>query len=299
MFDWIALHIPVPTTLALALVATLGYFVGRLRRQGTAGDLRSRRELRRAQGVAKELERIAWVIRQNLSRHHARLTRFKERMGAIGGEHDASWNELCLEANEMLTPTLRLAGQIATAYDQIRQQSNQLMDCAEVRTDALTGLANRRGLEDALAGQFALRNRYGDQFSVVLFDIDHFKDINDQQGHVQGDRVLQQVGRVLEELARETDVVGRFGGEEFLALLPRTDLPGATIFAERVRARIEQDLPLTLSAGLTSVLDVDTADAVVERLQAALVRAKAGGRNCVYSHSGEAIEPVGAPAPCL
>ena len=287
-------NLQIPTTMALAVVATLGYLIGRQRR-GKDDDLagRSRRELRRAQAVARELEKIAWMVRHNLGKHHASLTRFKQRVADLSSEEqEARPKDLCREATEILTPTLRLASQIACAYDEIRQQSNHLMTFTEARTDPLTGISNRRGLDESLSAQIALMNRYEIGFAVAIFDIDHFKHINDEQGHLQGDRMLQQVASLLDDTARENDIVARYGGEEFVAIMPRTDLEGGAQFAERVRMRIEEEMPLTVSGGVTVALDGDTPESVMSRADAAMYRAKAAGRNCTFRHDGERVEPI-------
>ena len=200
-------------------------------------------------------------------------------------QQEAAWKELCREAEEILKPTLRLAAQIASAHEELRQQSANLMTFTEVRTDPLTGVNNRRGLDDALAGQFAMMNRYGTRFSVAMFDIDHFKQINDQEGHLFGDRTLQRLARMLDECVRETDVVARYGGEEFVVVMPETDVDWRQAsFAERLRVRIEKELPLTVSGGVTEALDGDTQDSLLARADAALYQAKTLGRNCIFRH---------------
>ena len=287
-------NLQIPTTMALAVVATLGYLIGR-RRRGNEEDLasRSRLELRRAQAVARELEKIAWMVRHNLAKHHSSLTKFKQRVADLSSEEqEARWKDLCREASDILTPTLRLASQIACAYDEIRQQSNHLMTFTEARTDPLTGISNRRSLDESVAAQIALMNRYELGFSVAIFDIDHFKHINDEQGHLQGDRMLQQVAGLLDDSARETDIVARYGGEEFVVVMPRTNLEGASQFAERVRARIEEEMPLTVSGGVTVALDGDTPESVMSRADAAMYRAKAAGRNCIFRHDGERVDSI-------
>ena len=109
------------------------------------------------------------------------------------------------------------------------------MTFTEVRTDPLTGLNNRRGLDDALAAQLALMGRYHSPFSLAMFDIDHFKQVNDREGHLHGDRILQELSQLLEECVRETDLVARYGGEEFVVVMPQTDLAGACMLSERLR----------------------------------------------------------------
>ena len=293
--------VSLPAPVALGLVAILGYFVGHRNRGAHEGAAaRSRRELRRAEAVARELEKIAWTVRRNLGKHHASLNRFKRRISGLSQQQqEAGWKDLCREASEMLTPTLRLASQIAGAYDEIRQQTNQLMAFSEARTDPLTGINNHRGLDDFLAAQVTLMNRYGTGFSVAIFDIDQFKNINDEQGRVQGDRVLQKLAHLIDESARETDFVARYGGEEFLIAMPRTDLDGGYVFAERIRSAVEAELPITISAGVAAALDGDTPDSLLARADAALSWAKAAGRNCVCRHDGSQFETASEETPAV
>lgn len=293
--DWMGLTVPLPV--ALAAVATLGYVLGRGRtaaRHGT--DARSKRELRRARCVARELEKIAHTVRKNISRHHASMSKFKQRVDSLDApQRDAAWKAFCREAEGMLAPTLQLANQIANAYDQIQQHSGQLMGFADAHTDPLTGAGSRCSLEDTLDAQFALMSRYENGFSVAIFDIDHLKGINDRQGQLQGDRLIARLAALLDDCKRETDVMVRYGGEEFLVVMPQTDLEGACTFADRWRRRVEDELPLRVSGGVTTALDGDTSDSLLGRADAALYSAKSAGRNRVFRHTGERIDPVTEP----
>src|SRR5436189_1229160 len=124
-FNWTSLHLPTPV--ALSIVALLGYIVGRRKKehQHLTGEIQARRELKRAQAVAKELERIAVAVRRSIATHHSSVLKFKDRVSTLGSdqEEDGAWRELCAEAEGMLKPTLKLASQLAAAYDEIRQQS--------------------------------------------------------------------------------------------------------------------------------------------------------------------------------
>jgi diguanylate cyclase len=180
-----------------------------------------------------------------------------------------------------------LATQIASAYDEIRQQSTTLMSFTEVRTDPLTGVKNRRGLDDALSAQFALLSRYELPFSVVMLDIDHFKNINDESGHLHGDRVLHDLGHLFDEFIRETDIVARYGGEEFVIVMPQTDLEGACVFAQRLREQVRKQLPITVSGGVSAAIPGDTPETLLARADAALYQAKTNGRNCIARHDGQ------------
>jgi len=153
-------------------------------------------------------------------------------------------------------------------------------------TDPVTALANRRGGEEALAREVARARRTGAPLSLVLFDIDRFKNINDQAGHAVGDRVLRGISEILSASQRGSDLAMRWGGEEFLVLLPDVGLAGARIFAERVRENV-QNLNLadagriTVSAGVSQLVGDEDPAVALARADANLYRAKAAGRNRV------------------
>ncbi len=294
--------ISLPLPVALAIIAVLGYMAGRRSRVHAINEAdKARRELRRAKVVARELEQIAEGVRKNLATHHMSVAKFKERVGKLSqDEKEAAWQDLCAEAEQILKPTLRLAEQIALAYDEIRQQTNQLMTFSEVRTDPLTRVSNRRCLDETLDSMFALLERYEESFSLAIFDIDHFKQVNDKKGHLFGDRTLQAVARILDETVRDTDIVARYGGEEFVVVMPHTTLDAACTFAERVRRLVDESLGLTISGGVAMALEGDNAQSLLSRADAALYSGKAAGRNRIFCHTGAEIEPIetqAAPAP--
>jgi len=159
-------------------------------------------------------------------------------------------------------------------------------------TDPLTGCLNRRALADALAQELDRARRYDLAITILLADIDRFKDVNDTRGHVAGDAVLRQVGEILHREARSVDIVARYGGEEFVIVMPETAPDGAVTFAERLRARIEEHnfadpggepLNVTVSIGLASFPNerITGADSFVSLADQALYRAKNDGRNLV------------------
>src|SRR5258707_7856032 len=159
-------------------------------------------------------------------------------------------------------------------------------------TDGLRGCLNRRALAEALGQELDRARRYNLALTILLADIDRFKQINDTRGHIAGDSVLRQVGELLRREARSVDIVARYGGEEFVVVMPETAPHGATIFAERVRMRVQNrdfadpgDDPvrLTISLGLASFPDdrVHSADSFVSLADQALYRAKNEGRNLV------------------
>ncbi|WP_457595881.1 GGDEF domain-containing protein [Hydrogenimonas sp.] len=154
-------------------------------------------------------------------------------------------------------------------------------------TDTLTKLPNRRAIDDFIAKQEAQYRRYGDDYSVVLFDIDHFKSVNDTYGHDAGDVVLASFGKMLRRYSREVDFVGRWGGEEFLVVLPKTDRKGATRFAEKLREVVAKSkfmykgtrIPITVSGGVADRRSNTGVEQMLKRADENLYRAKQGGRN--------------------
>lgn len=157
------------------------------------------------------------------------------------------------------------------------------------RTDALTGLSNRRHFFEVGEQLFAVAQRYGTPFSVLLFDVDEFKHYNDRYGHQAGDRILYAVAAVAREHMREADVLARYGGEEFIMALPNTDAAGALALADAVRERIAaalvrvngDDSGVTISAGVADIRPGDESiEHVIRRADQALYEAKDAGRNC-------------------
>ena len=154
---------------------------------------------------------------------------------------------------------------------------------SEARIDSLTGLANRRALEEILAAEISRAQRFAHQLAVVLLDLDRFKEINDSFGHAAGDVMLRAVSQLLTSLARQGDTVARWGGEEFVIVLPETDLAGASRFAERLRRTIEAhavgEMKTSTSCGVATMLPEDSVDDLLRAADQALYQAKSKGRN--------------------
>lgn len=279
---------------ALAVVATVGYVFGRNRRRGRLEADAMWRELKEAKAAIRDLEGISKHVRQMLATHHSSVLQFKDRMTSLSEDAESTdLRSLSEEAERMLGPTMRLSTEMAQAYDEIRQQTNLLMSFTEVRTDPLTGLNNRRAMEENLKTLFAMKERYNTEFSIAIVDIDQFKRLNDEQGHLFGDKVLQQVADALNKSVRDTDSVARFGGEEFVVIMPHTDLNQSCVFAERFREQSLRHLPVTVSIGLAIAAADDSIQTLMTRADAALFSAKSTGRNCVFKHTGQTIEMVG------
>ena len=155
--------------------------------------------------------------------------------------------------------------------------------------DPLTGLANRAGWSERLELEMARWKRYGGELALAVLDIDHFKRINDGYGHLAGDKVLKIIAAELAKRLRKTDFIARFGGEEFVLLIPSTPINGAQQLLQTLLDGVEQcpfhfrgeRVTITLSAGLTAFANAESSEQVFERADQALYRAKSGGRNRV------------------
>jgi two-component system cell cycle response regulator len=170
-------------------------------------------------------------------------------------------------------------------------------------TDALTGLLNRRAFLESTNREVARTRRYNDKLSVVLLDVDHFKHINDRRGHAAGDVVLTAVGKLLSGAVRTCDIVARWGGEEFVIVLPSTALEGAEEVAERIRGQLAaaqiidsggEVIPVTASFGVATYADGETLEQVIDRADRAMYLAKSGGRNRVVADGLGVPQPVSA-----
>jgi diguanylate cyclase (GGDEF)-like protein len=190
-----------------------------------------------------------------------------------------------------------LAAQAVVALDNARL--HRIVE-RQALVDGLTGLPNRRQCEETLASELARLERFGGPLAVVVADLDWFKEVNDRHGHPSGDAVLREFAKLLRETLRDVDLAGRWGGEEFLLVLPGTDLAGGALVAERVRAALAgrivlsadgSPIPVTASFGVASTPPASTAAELFSAADAALYEAKRNGKNRVET----APEPVVHP----
>jgi len=182
----------------------------------------------------------------------------------------------------------RLGEELKTVQQELARRNAEYERIASY--DTLTGLLNRRAILEKVDEWLHHVGRYKGRLSVAMLDIDHFKRVNDKHGHRVGDRVLADLSSMMQRSIRKTDFVGRYGGEEFLIILPRTDAAGAAIMAERVRASLagvpmhdaeSSTFQVTASLGIAEYVDGDDEDSLISRADAALYRAKEAGRNRV------------------
>jgi diguanylate cyclase (GGDEF)-like protein len=190
-----------------------------------------------------------------------------------------------------------LASQAVVALDNARL--HRIVE-RQALVDGLTGLANRRQCEEALASELARLERFGGSLALVVADLDWFKDVNDRYGHPAGDAVLREFAAVLQAALRSVDLAGRWGGEEFLLILPGTDLGGGAQVAERIRAALagrivlspEGDpIPITASFGVAATPPASGAAELFSAADAALYEAKRNGKNRVETSPDPVIQP--------
>jgi diguanylate cyclase (GGDEF)-like protein len=200
-------------------------------------------------------------------------------------------NLATIVALSLLTTTL-LVGSLLLLFRQmvarLREARNQLVTLAT--TDGLTGLLNRRSILQRLEQEMERTRRHGEPLGCILLDVDFFKQVNDRFGHAAGDEVLRRVARVLKDMTRPYDAVGRFGGEEFLVILPNTDRETLRIVAERLRTGLPEQvqtgepaspLPITASFGTTVHRAGESTDTFIARADRGMYLAKSHGRNRV------------------
>jgi diguanylate cyclase (GGDEF)-like protein len=205
--------------------------------------------------------------------------------GLRGGAHD--YLKKPFEPAELVA-RVGSAAHVKKLQDRLLERNEELERVS--RTDTLTGLYNRRHLQDELVRNHASARRNGTELGVVLMDIDHFKKVNDTYGHAAGDEVLREFARRLLDQLRAGDIAGRWGGEEFLIILPNTDLDGTKHVAERIRIATAdgptpfegRDIEVTISGGCT-VGPASDPDVLVSIADTQMYLAKESGRNRVLA----------------
>lgn len=215
--------------------------------------------------------------------------------GSIEGEQNAQTNVILLAGKMLLTANKCLQADLEKAHEEIQLQRDQLSSyMQESLTDSLTRLSNRRAFDQELKRVVAHHHRTETTFSLILIDVDHFKQVNDRYGHLIGDQLLKSIARSLANSVSQTEFVARFGGEEFVVILPETPIEDACQTAERIRHHVSQhphkvgtfELMVTISVGITEIANGEREKDLFEKADEALYTAKTAGRNCCYYHDG-------------
>ncbi|HYD79956.1 MAG TPA: GGDEF domain-containing protein [Paucimonas sp.] len=205
-------------------------------------------------------------------------------------ERDVMWQLIHCSHAVARNLLYTLSGRLRFDNEAIRSSNHRQTEFESLAfVDGLTGLHNRRWLDQAFRRQVERALHDGKPLTISMIDIDHFKHYNDTYGHLSGDRLLNTVALTLNDHLRPGDLLARFGGEEFAALLPDTDAGQALAIAERLRSAVAAAIPkgtpplptVTVSVGYTQMAVGDTLEKLLERADAALYLAKNSGRNCV------------------
>jgi diguanylate cyclase (GGDEF)-like protein len=213
-----------------------------------------------------------------------RLQRFRLMVDGFHKEERGLLLAMSHELEQLRENVRQIKGQVTQLEEEKQTLAGQL------RQDPLTGAANRLAIEERLRHEISRLGRYGRPFSVLLFDLDRFKRINDTYGHGVGDRCLKEVVAQVKARVRSSDMVGRYGGEEFVVILPETQATAARVMADKLRQAIEETefavagerLLLTISIGVAPAWENDSdAQTILDRADLAMYRAKEAGRNQV------------------
>lgn len=277
-----------------SLCAAIGYmFAGLLNHREIAAEREDNRlsnELERKElaEFMQHVQSVASNVDEKVDQHSLNLATINED---ISKNQQPDPKVVLRAVKQLFEANMQLHGELTTAQEQIDVKQQQLESyMAEARTDTLTGVSNRRAFDEEIHRLFAIRERRPTDLCLLMADIDHFKMFNDYHGHQVGDEMLQLVAESFEMSTRSSDIVCRYGGEEFAVLLPRTKLADAIRVAERSRTAVESlrcdigevELHVTTSIGVVELRSSESIAAFVKRADEALYAAKLAGRNCVW-----------------
>jgi diguanylate cyclase len=252
-------------------------------------------ESHHAAKVLVHLQELATRVAFDVDKHNDQVEEISETLNSVQ-EHEPKM--IVDVVAKLIQANQQMHEKLASTEDKLREQAQKIQThAAEARTDALTLLVNRRAFDDELARRCAEYIRQGNAFSLIMSDVDNFKEFNDAHGHPTGDEVLRGVAKMLRRKTREMDLVARYGGEEFAVILPGTNLNDAEMVALRACEGVEKtpfnhegkELHVTMSFGVAEVNGNEDGAALVSRSDKALYAAKESGRNSVYVHDGEMI----------
>jgi diguanylate cyclase (GGDEF)-like protein len=234
------------------------------------------------------------VDQESVSRNHARVERVGENyvLRDLGSTNGTYLNDQAVQESALRNGDLVQIGR--TIFKVLHGDSVESAYHEEVfrlsTTDGLTQVLNRRYFMEQLGRELARARRYHRPLGLILLDVDHFKQVNDEHGHLAGDHLLKQLAALLRGNLRQEDLIGRYGGEEFVVALPEIDGEGATRLAEKVRRLVqdarprfeEDEIPVTVSVGVTALADdMDDAEALLRAADERVYQAKRDGRNRV------------------
>jgi len=289
---------------AIQLVAgvAIGIWIHRSRTVEPKGDSD---EIQQAKLIAERLKVLADQMSSSAQAHRGQLDQASQYLRSNESVDGTSLAESVVHViGDIVRANQDLQSQLETAENRLEDQAVEIeAHISRSLTDPLTGLPNRREFNDRLEERMSAWKRRKETFSLLMLDVDHFKALNDQHGHLAGDQVLATIARSLRGAVRREDFVARFGGEEFAVLLPNTSLEQAMLVAEKVREAVAQsvvthddkEILVTASGGLAAVDECDTTQSLIQKADAALYAAKASGRNRICIQIGSDEFSVNSP----
>lgn len=257
----------------------------------------------RATRLAADLHRITSTVSSSVREHGRQIDQADRRLREEAANNTEPLTGLVAGVvRQMLSANERLRRELSESERLLEEQALEMQEhVAMALTDPLTELPNRRAFDDHYRSLMSAWRKHRTEFSLAIFDVDHFKKVNDTHGHEAGDRVLKTVAQSLRLALRKYDIVARYGGEEFVVLFPNTSLPDAVTAVRKALETVAANEPVldsgplavTASVGLASVEVGEGAKQLLVRADEALYAAKRGGRDCGYLHDGRVTQPIG------
>jgi diguanylate cyclase len=244
------------------------------------------------QGLVNGLSRNIKNIQDDADTYDRSLTDHREALQKLVTLEDLRELEksLLAQVEVIQKSNHRYRTQLTEVNAKVEEQQEELeLLQTEAGQDFLTGIPNRKVLSERVDELLSLARRHGNVFSIAIFDIDHFKQVNDTHGHLAGDRILKAVSALINAQRRVSDIFGRYGGEEFVMIMPETRQEQAAIVAEKIRGSVakasfkyeDTTIKITVSAGVGSLNVNDSESTLFKRVDEALYKAKTDGRNKV------------------
>ena len=238
--------------------------------------------LKKTDGSSQEIKKIATEL-QNWRKDEENFETIKEKLLTLATSIDKEISDFKEDVKKENDEIQNLRKKVAFLESEVKQLSK------EVKTDYLTNIANKKAIMEEIKKQESKYKRDKTDYSIVFFDIDHFKQINDTYGHEAGDTILRSLGMLFKRYTRDIDIIGRYGGEEFVAVLPDKDKKSAFHFAEKIRSIIQNTkfmykntrIDVTISGGVAQRSETNSSDEIIKLADKRLYFAKRNGRNKV------------------